>query len=290
MRSTTGHADLPRLLRALLRGEKTRDDASVLYNVLLDELPRIILRKKWPVALLGLSIPDVAADIASRLYDVDAKRPYARLCRDLRKHCADHNDDDALLKTFRMLLTRSACCAYSRLRREHDGLFTDFRDALRNYARRKTGCCIGWRGQGWVYWKRIPAGTNASVVYASHEELRGVPLASGPIQHAHPAVHMLLCCLDSLSVYSLSEGKYSLRHVIDGYFFTGADIRRNFFSSTRNKVMHFNGLDWHDVTPEGLGSASHRFPIEDALYLDGTLFLVTLHGYKTLIYRGKHIK
>jgi hypothetical protein len=94
----------------------------------------------------------------------------------------------------------------------------------------------------------------------------------------------------SNSVYSLSEGKYSLRHVIEGYFFTGADIRRNFFSSTRNKVMHFNGLDWHDVTPEGLGSASHRSPIEDALYLDGTLFLVTLHGYKTLIYRGKHIK
>jgi hypothetical protein len=60
-------------------------------------------------------------------------------------------------------------------------------------------------------------------------------------------------------------------------------MRYNFFSVSYNTIMHFNGLDWRDVSPVGLGFSIDQFPIKDALYLDSTLFLVTQNGNKTLI-------
>ena len=91
------------------------------------------------------------------------------------------------------------------------------------------------------------------------------------------------------SAYSVSDGGYTLIHAIDGFLFTGSDIGHNFFALTFKKVMHFNGHDWQDITPGSLRESKSTYPIKNALYLDNTLFLVTQNGYKTLIYRGKHI-
>jgi hypothetical protein len=93
----------------------------------------------------------------------------------------------------------------------------------------------------------------------------------------------------SSKIYSVQNGIIQKEYDVNGVVMTGTNLINNLFAVNRKQVLHLNGTDWADVTPIGVINSQQPFPIQDAFYINSTLFLMVVEGYHTLVYKGRHI-
>jgi hypothetical protein len=94
------------------------------------------------------------------------------------------------------------------------------------------------------------------------------------------------------AAYSVLDGGMTFEHEVDGRLYAGTDVRSNLFAIQweRAKIQHYNGKGWKDIAPVEFRSIGGPLLIQDAIYLNTTLFvLVYSFNGKTLVYKGRYM-